>query len=135
MQQPIFHARPGHFDPFGQHKTALKLPTGDTSMQVDTPVIFFGLPPADDQLPVLYGDRQVVLGKARHRQRDPIRSLVGLFYVERRIAVIVGLCSPLHQPFQLLEPQQVGMRAQSHLRHRHVLHQATVLRPRIRRPF
>ena len=121
MQKPVLHPGVFDLDPLGQHEAALKGARRDAAMQEDAVVggvlILGGLTAPDHQLAVLYGQGQVVLGKARDGQRDaesvrrPMLDIIG------RIA-LGPLGGAFGQPLKLVETQQIGMRPQRHLRHR-----------------
>ena len=82
-----------------------------TEIQTIWSVIIFFLTPPDHQLPILYRYCQILFGKACNSQRDAVRPIRGLFDIEGGIAFVTGLCGPLQKPFQLLKPEQVGMRS------------------------
>ncbi|MPL71148.1 hypothetical protein SDC9_16919 [bioreactor metagenome] len=117
MQQPVLEPRPRHLDAIGQHEAALEGACGDAAVQEDPLAQIVGLPAADHQCPVLHGDREVILGEARHRKGDAEGVGAVLFDVVRRVGVGAGLRRPLDKALQLVEAQQVGMRAKAQFRH------------------
>jgi len=83
MKKPVLHRGGGHLDPVGQHEAALKGAGGDAAVKIDARVVGLGLAAADDKLPVLGGDRQVILGETGDGQRDAER-------VGRQVLDVVG---------------------------------------------
>lgn len=117
MQQTVFHGRTAHIDPVGQNERPLELSRGNAPMQEHTIPVVIRLPPANDQLPVLDGDRQIILAEARHGQRDAIAAFGCLFDVKGGISLIPGFRAAFQQAFQLFKPQEIGVRSKCQFRH------------------
>jgi len=125
VQKSIFRHRASHFHAISQNKTFLKLAPRDAAVQENPPLIHIALAPAHNQFVIFNRDRKILLPKPGHSQGDAVTALTNLLYIERRIAIAAIFCGLLNHPLQLLKPKQEGVGTQSHLRHRHVLEQAT----------
>lgn len=121
MQQTVFHHGLAHLDPVRQNKGPLELPRRDAAMQKHAPVQVFFLAATDHQLPIFQRDRQILFGETGHGQGNFVRVFRGLLDIERRIPLIAGFRVAFQQAFKLVKSQQIRVRPQGKLRHRHVL--------------
>ena len=80
---------------------------GDAPVQKHAVFAAIGLAAPDHQLAVLNRDRQIMVRKSSHGQRDAIAKVRCLFDVERRIAFVATLGSAFQHPFKLLKTQHM----------------------------
>ena len=125
VQQSVFRIGPRHFDPIRQNKATLKCARCNTTVQKYPLAGVFGLATAHDQLPILDGDRQIILVEPGHRQGDAIGVFRCRLDVKGRIPFGGGFCRAFDQPFQLFKAQQIGMSPKADFRHLMPFHQAT----------
>ena len=136
MQQPVHQPGTRNLDTFGKHEGALELAGRDAAMQEYPLRSVIGLTAADNQLPVLEGDREILFREAGNSQRYAEGVLARLFNVVGRISVIAGLGCTLDKPFKLIEAEQERMRSQGDFRHvRALLAKRLGVEGPIRQPF
>lgn len=85
MQETVFKGRPPHLDPVGEDEAPLELSRGNAAMEEHAALPVITLLPADHELVVFQRDREIVLGKARNRERNPIETIPPLLDVVGRI--------------------------------------------------
>src|SRR5581483_11911489 len=104
-QQSIFQRGRFDFDALGQDEGTQKLSGGDAPVKER-----FGfrliLPALDHQLAVLDRHRDIVPGKARHRQSDGDAAIGSFLDIIRRIAIAAAFGGTLQKPLQRLEAQE-----------------------------
>ena len=86
-------------------------------MEEDPLFAVLGLPPAQNQRAILNGDREIRLGETSNRQRYPKPVRGRLFNIIRWISIISRFRGPLDESFQLIKPQQMGMRTKAQFCH------------------
>lgn len=72
MEQTVLHLCLTHIDAIGQNKGPLELSRRNPAMQEYTVIAIVRLSAANDQLAILDGNRQIILGKTCNGQCDPI---------------------------------------------------------------
>jgi hypothetical protein len=129
MQQSALQLGVRYLHPVGQNKTALELPGGDSTMQIDPLFVVFFLLAPDHQLSGFDRDGQVGLPEARNRQRDAKTIRIDLFDIVGGIAIIARLDRALDQSIKLIKAEQEGVRGEGNACHLNQVLVKATLRP------